>query len=134
MYQNQGSFKREGTLTNDLFVPAKSAPCQLIPSKSVGKYRDEIYSLQILISRTQAGPCRTVKQEQEQISPNHVHRINLISVHHVQRLAKRLVRGCEKFVPALVFLFCLTLPGSCLARFPYLIADILSVTSVSPKG
>ena len=38
MYQNQGSFKREGTLTNDLFVPAKSAPCQLIPSKSVGKY------------------------------------------------------------------------------------------------
>ena len=43
-------------------------------------YRDEIYSLQILLSRTQAGPGRTVKQEQEEISPNHVQRINLISV------------------------------------------------------
>ena len=43
-------------------------------------YRDEIYSLQILLSRTQAGPGRTVKQEQEEISPNHVQGINLISV------------------------------------------------------
>ena len=43
-------------------------------------YRDAIYSLQILLSRTQAGPGRTVKQEQEEISPNHVQRINLISV------------------------------------------------------
>ena len=45
-------------------------------------YRDEIYSLQILLSRTKAGPGRTVKQEQEQeeISPNHVQRLNLISV------------------------------------------------------
>ena len=34
----------------------------------------------------------------------------------VQRLAKRLVRGCEKFVPALAYLFCLALPGSCLVR------------------
>ena len=30
------------------------------------------YSLQILLSRTQAGPGRTVKQEQEEIAPNHV--------------------------------------------------------------
>ena len=37
--------------------------------------------MQILSSRTQAGPGRTVKQEQEQISPNHVQRLNLISVH-----------------------------------------------------
>ena len=44
------------------------------------KYRDEIYSLQNLLSRTQAGPGRTVMKEQEQISPNHVQRINLISV------------------------------------------------------
>ena len=44
-------------------------------------YRDEIYSLQILLSRTQAGPGRTVKKEQEEISPNHVQRLNLISVH-----------------------------------------------------
>ena len=43
-------------------------------------YRDEIYSLQLLLSRTQAGPGRTVKQEQEEISPNHVQRINLIFV------------------------------------------------------
>ena len=43
-------------------------------------YRDEIYSLQNLLSRTQAGPGRTVKKEQEEISPNHVQRINLISV------------------------------------------------------
>ena len=47
----------------------------------VSKYRDEIYSLQILLSRTQAGPRRTVKQEQEEISPNHVQRLNLISVY-----------------------------------------------------
>ena len=44
------------------------------------KYRDEIYSLQNLLSRTQAGPGRAVKKEQEEISPNHVQRINLISV------------------------------------------------------
>ena len=44
-------------------------------------YRDEIHSLQILLSRTQAGPGRTVKQEQEEISPNHVQRLNLISVY-----------------------------------------------------
>ena len=44
-------------------------------------YRDEIYSLQILLSRTKAGPGRTVKQEQEEISPNHVQRLNLITVY-----------------------------------------------------
>ena len=48
---------------------------------SKNKYRDEIYSLQILLSRTQTGPGRTVKQGQEEISPNHVQRINLISVY-----------------------------------------------------
>ena len=40
-------------------------------------YRDEINSLQIQLGRTQAGPGRAVK---EQKSPNHVQRINLISV------------------------------------------------------
>ena len=44
------------------------------------EYRGEIYSLQILLSRTQAGPGRAVKEQQEQNSPNHVQRINLISV------------------------------------------------------
>ena len=43
-------------------------------------YRDEIDSLQILLSRTQAGPGRAVKELQEQNSPNHVQIINLISV------------------------------------------------------
>ena len=44
------------------------------------KYRDEINSLQIQLSRTQAGPGRAVKEQQEQNSPSHVQRINLISV------------------------------------------------------
>ena len=43
-------------------------------------YRDEINSLQIQLSRTQAGPGRAVKEQQEHNSPNHVERINLISV------------------------------------------------------
>ena len=38
---------------------------------------------------------------------------------NVQRSAKRFLRGCEKFVPALAYLFCLALTGSCLARFAY---------------
>ena len=46
-------------------------------------YRDEIYSLQILLSRTQAGPGRTVKQEQGEISPHNVQRLNIICVHFV---------------------------------------------------
>ena len=36
--------------------------------------------MQILLSRTQAGPDRIVKEEQEEISPNYVQRLNLISV------------------------------------------------------
>ena len=51
-------------------------------------YRDEIYSLQILLSRTQAGPGRTVKQQQEEISPNHVQRLNLISVYDIKLALK----------------------------------------------
>ena len=43
-------------------------------------YRDEINSLQIQLSRTQAGPGRAVKEQQEKNSPNDVQRINLISV------------------------------------------------------
>ena len=38
----------------------------------------------------------------------------------IQRSAKKLVRGCEKYVPALAYLFCLALPVSCLARFAYM--------------
>ena len=35
-----------------------------------------------------------------------------------------MVLGCEKFVPALAYLFCQNLPGSCLARFAYFLADL----------
>ena len=35
-------------------------------------YRDRLKGVQILLSRTQAGPGRTVKQEQEEASRNHV--------------------------------------------------------------
>ena len=38
---------------------------ELSKSARTEKYRDEIYSLQILLIRTQAGPGRTVKQELE---------------------------------------------------------------------
>ena len=37
----------------------------------------------------------------------------------VQRFTKRLVRGWVKFVPALAYLFCLALPGSCLTIFAF---------------
>ena len=51
-------------------------------------YRAEKKSLQILLSRTQAGPGRKVKQEQEEISRNHVPRLFLGSVVYIisQRL------------------------------------------------
>ena len=35
-------------------------------------YRDRLKGVQILLSRTQAGPGRAVKQEQEETSRNHV--------------------------------------------------------------
>ena len=36
------------------------------------------------------------------------------------------VRGCEKFVIALPYLFCLALDGYCLARLAYFLADLCS--------
>ena len=48
--------------------------------------------MQILLSRTQAGPSRRVKQEQEEISQNHVQRLNLIplesKIHFMANLGK----------------------------------------------
>ena len=44
------------------------------------KYRAEKKCLQILLSSTQAGPGRKVKQEEEEISRNHVPRLFLSSV------------------------------------------------------
>ena len=52
-------------------------------------YRDDINSLQIHLSRTQAGPGRAVKEQQEQNSPNHVQRINLISVIKAKKKSTR---------------------------------------------
>ena len=45
----------------------------------------------------------------------------------LQRSAKVFVRGCEKFVIALAYLFCLALVGSCLARFAYFLADLCTL-------
>ena len=65
-------------------------------------------------------PGRKVKQEQEEVSPNHVPRLFLGSV---QSSEKRLVRGLVKFVPALACLFCLALLGTCLVESAYLISE-----------
>ena len=46
------------------------------------KYRAEKKYLQILLSCTQAGPGRKVKQELEEISRNHVPRLFLGSVQY----------------------------------------------------
>ena len=51
----------------------------------------------------------------------------------VQRSAKVFVRGCEKLVIPLAYLFCLALVGSCLARFAYFLAD-LSMCDVFVKS
>ena len=51
---------------------------------------------------------------------------------NVQRSAKRLVRGCENFVSAHAHLFCLALPGSCLARFAYFLADLCKCSRFTP--
>ena len=44
-------------------------------------YREPAKGLQILLSKTQAGPGRAVKEEQEEISPNHVQAIYGVSVY-----------------------------------------------------
>ena len=50
--------------------------------------------MQILLSRTQAGPGRTVKQEQEEMSPNPVQRLNLISVE--LQVTESLKKACSR--------------------------------------
>ena len=49
-----------------------------------GNYRDRLKSMQILLSRSQAGPGRTGKQEQGQTSHNHVQAFQPISVYQHQ--------------------------------------------------
>ena len=41
----------------------------------------------------------------------------------VQIFTKRLVRGCKNYLPALAYLLCLALPGSCLGP-AYILADL----------
>ena len=60
-------------------------------------YRGEIYSLQILLIRTQAGPGRAVKEQQEQNSPNHVQRINLPSVYNSCFAARQRLNYIREF-------------------------------------
>ena len=50
------------------------------------EYRDRLKGVQILLSSTQAGPGRKVKQEQEEISRNHVPRLFLGSVYYAALL------------------------------------------------
>ena len=44
----------------------------LMQTKLLFYYRDRLKGVQILLSNSQAGPGRKVKQEQEEISRNHV--------------------------------------------------------------
>ena len=44
-------------------------------------YKDELKGLHVLLRRTQAGPGRAIKQEQEQNSRNHLQAFLLISVY-----------------------------------------------------
>ena len=53
-------------------VKSKSDNVTVDRKASVSEYRDRLKSMQILLSRTDAGPGRTGKQEQEQTSHNYV--------------------------------------------------------------
>ena len=50
-----------------------------------------------------------------------------ILVRILQRSQKWFVRGCGKFDPALAYLFCPALPGSCLARFTDLLWELCTL-------
>ena len=52
-------------------------------------YRDRLKGVQILLSNNQAGPGRAVKQEQEEISPNHVQAFKPISVQYLKQLNQK---------------------------------------------
>ena len=69
-----------------IFLRLWCGESSMVNFSSILKYRAEKKSLQILLSSTQAGPGRKVKQEQEEISRNHVPRLFLGSVHYVGTL------------------------------------------------
>ena len=54
--------------------------------RHVIQYRGANKGLHVLLSRTQAGPGRTVKQEQEEISHNHAQTFICLSVHQVLKI------------------------------------------------
>ena len=84
--------KQKETNLNKLFLQ-KYSKTRRNPfcRKNLFLYRDWLKSVQILLSRTQPGPGRKVKQEQEEISRN--------------------------IIPPFTFYILPALPGSCLARF-----------------
>ena len=55
-------------------------------------YRGVNKGLYVLLSRTQAGPGRTVKQEQEEISRNHIQTFIYLSVHKLKALCMTAAR------------------------------------------
>ena len=70
----------------------------ILKSAKNENYRAEKKSLQNLLSSTQAGPGRKVKQEQEEISRNHVPRLFLSSV-EVLRMTNKLNASKAQNVP-----------------------------------
>ena len=69
--QSAAAFSEEELQSEACFLITSSViMCKERNSKN--NYRDWLKGVQILLSRTQAGPGRTVKAEQEQTSRNHV--------------------------------------------------------------
>ena len=68
-YANRSGSKRTNILLDAHFNKSNCFASQL---QKMDIYRDRLKSMQILLSRTQAGPGRAVKQEQEEISRYHV--------------------------------------------------------------
>ena len=62
----------------------RESVCKYCLSKDrsrIRMYRDRLNGVQILLSNSQEGPGRTVKQEQEEIYRNHVQTFIYLSVH-----------------------------------------------------
>ena len=70
-YNGHHAYEREGK--ERLYIYFYSSLVR--PRQDFLLYRAEKKSLQILLSSTQAGPGRKVKQEKEEISRNHVPRL-----------------------------------------------------------
>ena len=64
--ENYGKWRRYQNQTRHVVV------CPWLKSKETKMYSDRLKGLHILLSNSQAGPGRKVKQEQEEIYRNHV--------------------------------------------------------------